>query len=124
LKATLRRMKEPQESNDEGSHDQKRRKITKTRRMSTMNEKAENTKFAGELDTTGKDLLRFKSDCWQKMDEKEKQFVREYNASVKHGDPLDKLTMPDGISIKISQGAHSSSRKLTLTNLTSRQESK
>jgi hypothetical protein len=34
------------------------------------------------------------------MDEKEKEFVREYNASVKHGDPLEKLTMPDGISIK------------------------
>jgi hypothetical protein len=34
------------------------------------------------------------------MDEKEKEFDREYNASVKHGDPLDKLTMPDGISIK------------------------
>jgi hypothetical protein len=34
------------------------------------------------------------------MDEKEKEFVREYNASIKHGDPLDKITMPDGISIK------------------------
>jgi hypothetical protein len=65
-----------------------------------MNEKAENEKFAGELDTTEKGLLRFKSDCWQKMDEKEKEFVREYNASVKHGDPLDKLTVPEGISIK------------------------
>ena len=100
LKATLRRVKEPQESEDEGFQDQKRRKITKTRRMNSMNEKAENEKFAGELDTTEKGLLRFKSDCWQKMDEKEKEFVREYNASVKHGDPLDKLTVPDGISIK------------------------
>jgi hypothetical protein len=34
------------------------------------------------------------------MDEKEKEFVREYNAPVKHGNPLDKLTVPDGISIK------------------------
>jgi hypothetical protein len=100
LKATMRRMKEPQESNDEESQDQKRRKITKARRTSTMNKKAENKTFAGELDTTEKGLLQFKSNCWQKMDEKEKEFVREYNASVKHGDPLDKLTMPDGISIK------------------------
>jgi hypothetical protein len=101
LKATMRRMKAPQESDDEESHqDQKRRKITKARRTSTMTEKAENETFAGELDTTEKGLLRFKSNCWQKMDEKEKEFVREYNASVKHGDPLDKLTMPDGISIK------------------------
>ena len=100
LKATLRRVKESQESEEEESQDQKRRKLTKTRRMNNMNEKAENEKFDGELDTTEKGLLRFKSDCWQKMDEKEKEFVREYNASVKHGDPLDKLTMPDGISIK------------------------
>jgi hypothetical protein len=101
LIATLCRMKEPQESEDEGSQqDQKRRNITKTRQMSTMNEKAENKKFAGELDTTEKGLLRFKSDCWQKMDEKEKEFVREYNASVEHGDPLDKLIVPDGIRIK------------------------
>ena len=34
------------------------------------------------------------------MDPKEREFVRDYNASVKHGDPLDKLTVPDGISIK------------------------
>jgi hypothetical protein len=34
------------------------------------------------------------------MDKKEKEFVREYNAPAKHGDPLEKLTMPDGISIK------------------------
>jgi len=65
-----------------------------------MNEKAENEAFTGELDTTEKGLLRFKSNCWQKMNEKEKEFVREYNASVKHGDPLEKIIMPDGISIK------------------------
>jgi hypothetical protein len=100
LKATLRRVKESQESEDEGSQDHKRRKISRARQTSTMNEKAENEKFAGELDTTEKGLLQFKSDCWQKMDKKEKAFVREYNASVKHGDPLDKLTVPDGISIK------------------------
>jgi hypothetical protein len=98
LKATLRRVKE--ESEDEGSQDQKRRKINRTRQASTLNENAENEKFTGELNTTEKGLLRFKSDCWQKMDKKEKEFVREYNASVKHGDPLDKLTVPEGISIK------------------------
>jgi hypothetical protein len=57
LKATLRRVKESQESEDDGSQDQKRRMITKTRRMNTMNEKAENEKFAGELDTMEKGLL-------------------------------------------------------------------
>jgi hypothetical protein len=41
-----------------------------------MTEKAENGTFAGELDTMEKGLLRFKSNCWQKMDEKEKEFVR------------------------------------------------
>jgi hypothetical protein len=65
-----------------------------------MNEKAENEKFSGELDTTEKGLLRFKGDCWKKTDEKEKDFVRDYNASIKHGDPLDKLTVPEGITTK------------------------
>jgi hypothetical protein len=34
------------------------------------------------------------------MEEKEKDFVRDYNASIKHGNPMDKLTMPEGITIK------------------------
>jgi hypothetical protein len=65
-----------------------------------MNEKAENEKFSGELDMTGKGLLCSKGDCWKKMEEKDKGFVRDYNASIKHGDPINKLTMPDGITIR------------------------
>jgi hypothetical protein len=58
------------------------KKISKTRRVATtMNEKAENEKFAGELDMTEKSLLCFKGDCWKKIEEKEKDFVRDYNAS-------------------------------------------
>jgi hypothetical protein len=34
------------------------------------------------------------------MEEKEKDFVLGYNASIKHGDPIGKLTMPDGFTIK------------------------
>jgi hypothetical protein len=34
------------------------------------------------------------------MDEKEKDFVRDYNAAVKHGDPIEKLAMPKGVSVK------------------------
>jgi hypothetical protein len=102
MKATLRRMKNPQESDDEDLDDQNnmRRKISKTRRVATMSDKAENEKFKGELETTEKGLLRFKGDCWKKMEEKEKDFVRDYNASVKHGDSINKLTMPEGITIK------------------------
>jgi hypothetical protein len=64
MKATLCRMKNSQESDDEDSDDQnnKRRTISKTRRVAAMNEKAENEKFEGELDTTEKGLLRFKGD--------------------------------------------------------------
>jgi hypothetical protein len=99
MKATLRRLRFPQESDDEDSEDQnqKRRKISKTRRVATMNEKAENEKFSGELDTTEKGLLGFKGDCWKKMEEKEKDFVCDYNASIKHGDPTDKLTLPEWV---------------------------
>jgi hypothetical protein len=124
LKATLRRMKEPQESNDEGSHDQKRRKITKTREMSTMNEKAENKKFAGELDTTEKGLLRFKSDCWQKMDKKKRSLLESTMHRLNMAIHWTNSQCLTGFALKTGQGAHLSSRKLILTNLTSRQESK
>ena len=33
------------------------------------------------------------------MDEKEKEFVRDYNASVKHGE-TDKIVIPSGVTIK------------------------
>jgi hypothetical protein len=72
----------------------------KTRRVATMHEKVDNEKFSGELDTTEKGLLCFKGNCCKKVEEKEKDFVQDYNASIKHGDPIDKLTMPDGITIK------------------------
>jgi hypothetical protein len=39
--------------------------------MNTINGHAENEKFAGELDTTEKRLLRFTRKGWEKMDEKE-----------------------------------------------------
>jgi gag-polypeptide of LTR copia-type len=101
MKATLHRMKNPQESGDElDGQNKKRQKISNTRHVATMNDKAENEKFGGELDTTEKGLLWFKGDCWKKMEEKEKDFVRDYNASIKHGDPTDKLAMPEGITIK------------------------
>jgi hypothetical protein len=131
MKATLHCVRFPQESDDEDSEDQnqKRRKISKTRRVATVNEKAENEKFSDELDTMEKGLLRFKGDCWKKMEEKEKDFVCDYNASIKHGDPIDKLTMPEGITIKIDLGAHSSKKNWirnpnisTTTKTTARQK--
>ena len=48
---------------------------------------------------TDKGLLRFVSECWKSMTDKDKEFVRDYNASIKHGDKTDKLTWPEGISI-------------------------
>ena len=99
LKATLRRMKVVDSDDDESvEHVAKRSK--KARRVEKTQEKAENAKFDGELDTTDKGLLRFQGDCWRKMDEKEKEFVREYNAAIKHGDSIDKVSMPKGISVK------------------------
>jgi hypothetical protein len=34
------------------------------------------------------------------MEEAEKEFVREYNAAIKHGDSTEKVNMPHGISVK------------------------
>jgi len=78
LKATLRRMKNEEESDEEEliNHKTKRQKHNKTRRVDSLNEKAENSKFEGELETTEKGLLRFQGECWKKMEEKEKEFVR------------------------------------------------
>jgi hypothetical protein len=103
LKATLRRMKSSGDSDmddDEFGPTPKRPKYTKTRRVGSNTDKVENTKFEGELDTTERGLLRFHGDCWKTMDDKAKDFVRDYNATVKHGDPIDKVVMPQGISVK------------------------
>jgi hypothetical protein len=105
LKTVMRRMKAEDLDSDDGDDSDvptpKRRKTNKTRRVQDKtNDVAENSKFAGELTTTEKGLLRFKGECWKKMNEKEKEFVREYNASVKHGDPLEKVAMPAGITVK------------------------
>jgi hypothetical protein len=99
LKATLRRMKTV-DSDDDDSVEHVSKKQKKARRVEKTQDKAENAKFDGELDTTDKGLLRFNGDCWKKMDDKEKEFVREYNAAIKHGDPIDKVPMPKGISVK------------------------
>jgi hypothetical protein len=68
--------------------------------MESTNTKAENSKFEGELVTTDKGLLRFDSNCWKTMAEKEKEFVRDYNAAIKHGDPTEKVPVPSGVTVK------------------------
>ena len=50
-------------------------KNNKTRCVETNQEKAGNCKSEGELDTTDKGLLCFNGDCWNKMNEKEREFV-------------------------------------------------
>ena len=103
LKSTLRRMRTGEDNDpDEESmeHHSKRTRRNKPRRMDNNAENTANSKFEGELDTTEKGLLRFNGECWKTMDEKEKEFVRDYNATIKHGDPIDKVVMPQGISVK------------------------
>jgi hypothetical protein len=100
LKAVLRRYK----SKSDNSDDDKPSPTKKAQQVEVVTpekaDKAENSKFEGKLDTTGKGLLRFKTDCWNKMEDANKEFVREYNAAVKHGEPTEKVTMPKGISVK------------------------
>ena len=102
LKATIKRMKETVDSDDEATEEPKTKRAKKTRRTTatTPDKTAENCKFEGELIPTEKGLLRFNGDCWKAMDEKHKEFVREYNACVKHGDPVTKVTYPTGITVK------------------------
>lgn len=108
LKSVVRRMKhEPGDSDDDDDDSDaptpKRRKTGKARRVQekgkTSDKPSDNQKFEGELATTERGLLRFKSDCWKKMNEKDQEWVREYNAAVKHGE-IDKVKIPTGISIK------------------------
>ena len=101
LKATIKRMKETVDSDDQATKEPKTKRAKKTCRTTTTPDKtAENCKFEGELIPTEKGLLRFNGDCWKAMDEKHKEFVREYNACVKHGDPVTKVTYPTGITVK------------------------
>ena len=88
------------DSDDEQDVEPKPKRTKKIRRATaTPEEHAENCKFEGELIPTDKGLLRFVSACGKKMDDKAKDFVRDYNASVKHGD-LTKVSFPEGISVK------------------------
>ena len=49
------------------------------------------------------------------MDDKAKEFMCEYNASVKHGDPVTKVSFLTGIAVKIKVCCtQSKMRKLTI----------
>jgi hypothetical protein len=101
FKTTLRRMRNNDDDDDESlDPSPKRQKTNKARRMESTNTKAENSKFEGELTTTEKGLLRFDSTCWKTMDDKEKEFVRDYNAAIKHGEPTEKVPVPSGVTVK------------------------
>ena len=76
--------------------------------MESSNPATQNSKFEGELSTTEKGLLRFDGSCWRKMDDKGKEFVREYNAAVKFGEAIDKVSMPKGITVKVRRAKASS----------------
>ena len=94
----MRRMKEELDGSDTDEPSAKQPKKMKVRHVHEGTE-SENCKFEGELKTTEKGLLRFEGSCWKKMDEKEKQFIRKYNASVRHGD-TEKVKMLPGIVVK------------------------
>jgi hypothetical protein len=98
LKSIIRRLKE-EASEDEDTKPAAKKK-RKVRRTETSTKPANNPKFDGELQTTESGLLRFEVECWKKMQDKEKEFVREYNAAVKHKEPLEKVTMPKGITVR------------------------
>ena len=99
----IRRMKDGGELSDDESVEspKKKSKKTKTRKVDSTSTPSQNAKFEGELTTTEKGLLRFDGPCWRKMDDKGKDFVREYNAAVKFGEPTGKVNMPQGISVKV-----------------------
>jgi hypothetical protein len=102
LRSVVRRMKlDNVDSDDDESlaPPTKRHKTTKTRRVQPKDRTSDNSKFEGELMTTERGLLRFQGECWRSMDPKDQEWVREYNASVKHGE-MDKVKLPTGISIK------------------------
>ena len=101
FKSMLRRARiDGEDSDDSDEPPPKKKHRTKIRRVESKSASTDNDKFEGELTTTERGLLRFSSDCWKKMDDKNKEFVREYNAAVKHGEPSSKVTMPKGISVK------------------------
>jgi hypothetical protein len=49
--------------------------------------------------TTDRGLLRFKSDCWKQMTEQERDYIREFNSAVKHGESTNNIAFPSGITV-------------------------
>jgi hypothetical protein len=100
VRATLRRWtNENQDHESDEETEKPRKKKHKVRR--TQPQSTSNKKFEGELTTTSGGLLKFENECWKKMDEKEKVFVREFNAAVRHGEPVGKINIPSGVTVKV-----------------------
>jgi hypothetical protein len=57
-------------------------------------------KLSGAIQTTKGGFILIPNDQWATMDDKDKKFVQKYNAKVKHNEPLDKLSVPNGVMIQ------------------------
>ncbi len=57
-------------------------------------------RLTGTIETTKSGCLTIPNDKWSTLTEEDKAFVQKYNSKIKHNEPLDGITIPDGVTIK------------------------
>jgi hypothetical protein len=89
LKQVIRRMKTKDESDSDESEDARpaKKKFKRARRLT------------GEIQTTPKGFLHFPHEDWKELTVDEQKLIQSFNAKTKHGESVDKLQWPSGVTI-------------------------
>jgi hypothetical protein len=90
LKQVIRRMKHQDESESDGNESEDeppRKKFKRARRLT------------GEIQTTPKGFLHFPHEDWKELTSEEQKLIQSFNAKTKHGESVDKLQWPSGVTI-------------------------
>ena len=56
-------------------------------------------RLAGEIKTNKNGFISLPPPEYKKLEESDKTFIREYNHSVRHNEPLDQVEVPDGVTV-------------------------
>lgn len=57
-------------------------------------------RLSGMIETTKNGFLSIPNEKWASLNDDDKAFVQKYNAKVKHNEPLDRIAIPDGVTIQ------------------------
>lgn len=57
-------------------------------------------RLTGTIETTKNGFLSIPNEKWAALNDDDKAFVQKYNAKVKHNESLDRIVIPDGVTIQ------------------------